>query len=94
MCAYYILYDLFRCDGQNETPFASYLLSAYDTIDISVSKVCIIEKNFLGQLLSTGTKEVLIKIIKFGFYLNIIYSIVSQTNTITCITTRFDTITN
>lgn len=49
--------DLFQENGQHtETPFTSVLLNASDSI-IIVSKVNLIEKRFVTQLLNHGTKE-------------------------------------
>lgn len=56
--AYYIIYDLFKGDGQNETPFLTVFLHVIEQKEV-ISKVNVIEKNFVAQLLSTGgTKEV------------------------------------
>lgn len=56
--AYYVLYDLFKSDGQNESPFLGFLLSVVDSKDPVISKVNLIERNFVAQLLNSGTKEV------------------------------------
>lgn len=56
ICAYYLMQDLFQENGQNtETPFTSVLLNAGESI--VVSKVNLIEKRFVTQLLNFGTKE-------------------------------------
>lgn len=56
--AYYVIYDLFKGDGQNETPFLTVFLYVIEQKEL-ISKVNVIEKNFVAQLLSAGgTKEV------------------------------------
>lgn len=61
VCAYYIMQDLFQENGQNvETPFTPVLLNTAETM-IIVSKTNLIEKRFVTQLLSGGTREVCIK---------------------------------
>lgn len=56
--AYYVIYDLFKGDGQNETPFLTVFLHVIEQKEL-ISKVNVIEKNFVAQLLSAGgTKEV------------------------------------
>ncbi|XP_059613150.1 CCR4-NOT transcription complex subunit 11 [Phlebotomus argentipes] len=54
---YYLLLELFRSDGQTESPFLSFLVAQFDAKDAATAKVNVIERNFLGQLLSAGTKE-------------------------------------
>ncbi|XP_037045359.1 CCR4-NOT transcription complex subunit 11 [Bradysia coprophila] len=55
--AYYVIYDLFKGDGQNETPFLTVFLHVIEQKEL-ISKVNVIEKNFVAQLLSPGgTKE-------------------------------------
>lgn len=57
--AYYVIYDLFKGDGQNETPFLTVFLHVIEQKEL-ISKVNVIEKNFVAQLLSPGgTKEVI-----------------------------------
>lgn len=59
ICAYYVIYDLFKCDGQNETPFLSVFLHAIETKEHPpISKVNLIERNFIAHLLNGGIKEV------------------------------------
>lgn len=58
ICAYYVMQDLFQNGShQTETPFTSVLLNASESI-VVISKVDLIEKNFVIQLLNSGTKEV------------------------------------
>lgn len=57
IAAYYVMQDLFQENGHNtETPFTSVLLNAGESI-IIVSKVNLIEKRFVTQLLNFGTKD-------------------------------------
>lgn len=57
ICAYFVIQDLFQDNGSHtETPFTSVLLNAGESI-IIVSKVNLIEKRFVTQLLNFGTKE-------------------------------------
>lgn len=55
--AYYIIYDLFRSDGQTESPFLPFFFTVLEQNTIP-TRLNIIEKNFLSQLLGNGTKEV------------------------------------
>ncbi|GAB0100053.1 CCR4-NOT transcription complex subunit 11 [Sergentomyia squamirostris] len=57
LCSYYLLLEMFKGEGQTESPFLSFLVAQYDTKEGAVTKLTMIEKNFLGQLLSVGTKE-------------------------------------
>lgn len=57
MGAYYVIYDLYKSDGQNESPFLSVFLSVLEIKDPGVTGVNLIERNFVGQLLNSGTKE-------------------------------------
>lgn len=54
--AYYIIYDLFRSDGQTESPFLPFFFTVLEQNTIP-TRLNIIEKNFLSQLLGNGTKE-------------------------------------
>lgn len=58
MCAYFVMQDLFQENGNHtcETPFTSVLLNAGESV-IIVSKVNLIEKRFVTQLLNFGTKD-------------------------------------
>lgn len=57
ICAYFVMQDLFQENGNHiETPFASVLFNAGESI-IIVSKVNLIEKRFVTQLLNFGTKD-------------------------------------
>lgn len=55
--AFYALYDLFKSEGQSESPFTPFLLSLLDSKDSSIPKLNVIERNFLLLLLTAGTKE-------------------------------------
>ena len=58
IAAYYIIYDLFKNDGQNETPFLAVFVNVLDPKEVKImSKVNMIERNFVSQLLNSGTKE-------------------------------------
>lgn len=57
ICAFYALNDLFKSEAQSESPFAPFLLSLLDPKDSSIQKLNVIERNFLLQLLTAGTKE-------------------------------------
>lgn len=57
ICAYFVMQDLFQENGHHtETPFTSVLFNAGESI-IIVSKVNLIEKRFVTQLLNFGTKD-------------------------------------
>lgn len=57
ICAYFVMQDLFQENSQHtETPFTSVLANAGESI-IIVSKVNLIEKRFVTQLLNFGTKD-------------------------------------
>jgi len=58
MCSYYIIYDMFKSDGQNDSPFSQFLLSCIETKEPITTKITMIERNFLNKLLVGGTKEV------------------------------------
>lgn len=65
LVAYYILYDIFRNDGDpdaspKESPFKYFLFSLVESKE-SIYKLNSIEKNFIVQLLSSGTKDVRVK---------------------------------
>lgn len=70
ICAYFIMQDLFQDGAQNmETPFTPVLLHTGESM-IIVSKVNLIEKRFVTQLLSAGTKDVsfyFVQIIMYSF---------------------------
>lgn len=55
--AFYALHDLFKSEGQSESPFVPFLLSLLESKDSSIPKLNVIERNFLLQLLTAGTKE-------------------------------------
>lgn len=55
--AYYVTFDLFKSDVPNESPFLPVFLAVIDTKKPVLSKVDLIERNFIKQLLSTGTKD-------------------------------------
>lgn len=56
--AYYVMFDLFKNDGpHNESPFLPVFVSVIESKEPVVSKVQMIERNFVAQLLSTGTKD-------------------------------------
>lgn len=61
LVAYYILYDMFRNDEQDssskESPFQYFLFSLIDSKD-SIYKLNTVERNFIVQLLASGTKDV------------------------------------
>lgn len=70
LVAYYILYDIFRSDiepeaSPKESPFQYFLFSLIDAKD-SIYKLNTVERNFIIQLLASGTKDVSISI---GFVL-------------------------
>ncbi|XP_055310229.1 CCR4-NOT transcription complex subunit 11 [Sitodiplosis mosellana] len=57
ICAYFVMQDLFQENGHHtETPFTSVLVNAGESI-IIVSKVNLIEKRFVTQLLNFGTRD-------------------------------------
>lgn len=61
LVAYYILYDIFKSDSEpdaspKESPFQYFLLSLIDSKD--TYKLNTVERNFIMQLLSSGTKDV------------------------------------
>jgi CCR4-NOT transcription complex subunit 11 len=57
MCVFYSLFDLFKSDGQNETPFAIFFLGLLESKEQNFQKLNLIEKNFLTQLMTTGTRD-------------------------------------
>lgn len=62
LVAYYILYDIFRNDiepdaSPKESPFQYFLFSLIDSKE-SVYKLNTVERNFIVQLLASGTKDV------------------------------------
>lgn len=64
LVAYYILYDVFRNDNEFDTsssardsPFIFFLYQLIDSKD-SNFKMTALERNFILQLLSSGTKDV------------------------------------
>lgn len=62
LVAYYILYDIFRSDlepdvSPKESPFIYFLFQLIDSKD-SFFKITSVERNFILQLLSSGTKDV------------------------------------
>lgn len=61
LVAYYILYDIFRHDSDDvspkESPFQYFLFSLIEAKD-SIYKLNTVERNFIVQLLSSGTKDV------------------------------------
>lgn len=58
LCCYYVLFDLFRSEGQNDSPFTPFLLAILEQKDnlknLNVEKA---ESNFIKHLLSNGVKE-------------------------------------
>lgn len=56
-CVFYIIYDLFKSDGQNESPFAAFFLSLLEAKENSTPKVSVTERNFLLHLINNGTKD-------------------------------------
>lgn len=54
--AFYVLYDLFKSDGQTESPFLPFILNALEAKDPVAHKLNIIERNFLLQLLSPNQR--------------------------------------
>lgn len=57
LCGYYIIFDLFRSE-QAECPFISFFISAIESKEQSRTKMDIIERNFLTQLVShDGAKD-------------------------------------
>lgn len=62
LVAYYILYDIFRSDlepdiSPKESPFIYFLYQLIESKD-SFFKITSVERNFILQLLSSGTKDV------------------------------------
>lgn len=62
LVAYYVLYDIFRSDIEPEaspkdSPFQYFLFSLVDAKD-SIYKLNTVERNFIVQLLASGTKDV------------------------------------
>lgn len=62
LVAYYILYDIFRNDiepdaSPKESPFIYFLYQLIESKE-SIYKLTTVERNFILQLLSTGTKDV------------------------------------
>lgn len=57
LSAFYIIYDLFKTDGQTESPFVPFFLNLLEPKDLATPKLNLIERNFLTQLLNAGTKE-------------------------------------
>lgn len=62
LVAYYILYDMFRNDieqdsSPKESPFQYFLFSLIDSKE-SIYKLNTVERNFIVQLLASGTKDV------------------------------------
>lgn len=60
LVAYYVLYDIFRNDIEPqspESPFQYFLFSLLDAKD-SIYKLNTVERNFIVQLLASGTKDV------------------------------------
>lgn len=59
LVAYYILFDIFRSDSDvespKESPFQYFLFSLVEAKD---SKLNTVERNFIIQLLASGTKDV------------------------------------
>lgn len=55
--AYYVMFDLFKNDGPNESLFLPVFLAVIESKKPITSNVEVIERNFLKQLLSTGTKD-------------------------------------
>lgn len=61
LVAYYVLYDIFRNDNEpdsspRESPFKYFLFSLIEAKD-SVYKLNTVERNFILQLLASGTKD-------------------------------------
>jgi hypothetical protein len=62
LVAYYVLYDIFRSDiepdaSPKESPFQYFLFQLVDAKD-SIYKLNTVERNFIVQLLASGTKDV------------------------------------
>lgn len=62
LVAYYILYDIFRSDiepdlSPRESPFIYFLYELIESKE-SIYKLTTVERNFIAQLLSSGTKDV------------------------------------
>lgn len=57
LCAYYVIHDLFRSDGQSDCPFMPFFISAIDAKEQNNTKMNMIERNFLTQLISDPGKE-------------------------------------
>lgn len=60
LVAYYILYDIFRNDidqDAKESPFIYFLYQLIESKE-SIYKLTTVERNFILQLLSTGTNDV------------------------------------
>lgn len=53
--AFYIIYDLFHSDGQEESPFSEFLLAQLHNKDMSAGRQ--IERNFIVHLLANGTSD-------------------------------------
>lgn len=58
LCCYYVIFDLFRSEGQNDSPFTPFLLAVLEPKDnlkhLNIERT---EKNFIKHLLSNGVKE-------------------------------------
>lgn len=62
LVAYYLLYDIFRSDIESDalpkdSPFQYFLFSLIEAKD-SIYKLNSVERNFIVQLLASGTKDV------------------------------------
>lgn len=58
MHAYFTLYELFKGDnGAAESPFLPVFLTVIEAKEHLLSKVHLMERNFVGQLLASGPKE-------------------------------------
>lgn len=51
---FYVLNDIFRNDGQTETPFMGFFLNLLEGLDPALPKLNIIEKNFILQITSSN----------------------------------------
>uniref|UniRef100_A0A336MXT3 CCR4-NOT transcription complex subunit 11 n=1 Tax=Culicoides sonorensis TaxID=179676 RepID=A0A336MXT3_CULSO len=56
LCGYYIIFDLFRSE-QADCPFLPFFISAIDAKEHSRTKMDLIERNFLTQLVDDGAKD-------------------------------------
>lgn len=57
LAGYYVLMDMFKYNGQTESPFQMALIEVFEAKEMS--KTILAEKFFLAQLLVNGTKDLI-----------------------------------